>query len=130
MLDNLYGLTEILQYQQNESRSADMKERTKKLEEINRELKGKENTQRVVTDGVILAAGILMAVIAGQLVMAGALPEYEAVVTTIRDDEPHLDPSAALSALSNNLHHTVGKRQTCARHLRGGTSGGGCDRKE
>lgn len=106
VLDNLYGLTEILQYQQNESRSADMKERTKKLEGINRELKGKENTQRVVTDGVILAAGILMAVIAGQLVMAGALPGYEAVVTTIAMMSS-FGPTAALSALSNNLHHTL-----------------------
>lgn len=75
VLDNLYGLDEILQYGQQEQRLSEMRERTRALEEENRTLKNGETAQRVVTDGVILFAGVLMA--------------------------------AALSALSNNLHHTL-----------------------
>lgn len=51
-----------------------MTERTEYLEQVNEKLKRQENRQHVVTDGVILSAGVLM---------------------------------AALSALSNNLHHTL-----------------------
>ena len=61
VLDNLYGLDEILQYGQQEKRLREMNSQTEQLEQKNQKLKMAENTQRIVTDGVILIAGVLMA---------------------------------------------------------------------
>lgn len=106
VLDNLYGLEEILQYGQQEERMAQMTARTEHLEQVNEQLKKKENRQRVVTDGVILFAGVVMAVAAGYLAGAGSIAGYEAVIATIAMTSS-FGPTAALSALSNNLQHTL-----------------------
>lgn len=106
VLDNLYGLEETLQYQQNKNRICSMKERTTHLEKINRNLKEDENAQRIVTDGVILFAGILMTILAGKLSLAGEIAGYQAVIAVIAMMSS-FGPTAALSALSNNLNHTL-----------------------
>ncbi|MBO5069051.1 MAG: ABC transporter ATP-binding protein, partial [Roseburia sp.] len=106
VLDNLYGLEETLQYQQKDNRSSNMKERTTHLEEINWKMKEDENTQRIVTDGVILLAGIAMAILAGKLAMSGEIAGYQAVIAVIAMMSS-FGPTAALSALSNNLNHTL-----------------------
>lgn len=106
VLDNLYGLEETLQYGQQEKRMAQMREYTSHLEQVNEQLKKDENSQRVVTDGVILFAGILMAAVAGHLAGVGSIEGYEAVIAVIAMTSS-FGPTAALSALSNNLHHTL-----------------------
>lgn len=106
VLDNLYGLEEILQYGQQEKRMAQMAEHTTHLEQVNEQLKKQENQQRVVTDGVILFAGILMAAVAGHLAGTGSMEGYEAVIAVIAMTSS-FGPTAALSSLSNNLHHTL-----------------------
>lgn len=106
VLDNLYGLEETLQYQQKENRLSNMKERTAHLEKINRNLKEGENIQRIVTDGVILLAGVLMAVFSGKLAMAGKIEGYQAIIAVIAMMSS-FGPTAALSSLSNNLNHTL-----------------------
>lgn len=106
VLDNLYGLEETLQYGQQEVRMAQMTEHTEHLEGVNEQLKKDENSQRVVTDGVILFAGILMAVVAGHLAGAGSIAGYQAVIAVIAMTSS-FGPTAALSSLSNNLHHTL-----------------------
>ncbi|MDO4333950.1 MAG: ABC transporter ATP-binding protein [Eubacteriales bacterium] len=106
VLDNLYGLEEILQYGQQEERMAQMTARTEHLEQVNEQLKKKENRQRVVTDGVILFAGVVVAAAAGYLAGAGSIAGYEAVIATIAMTSS-FGPTAALSALSNNLQHTL-----------------------
>lgn len=106
VLDNLYGLEEILQYGQSGKRLKKMQEQTDELEATNRFLKHAENRQRVVTDSVILAAGIAMAVLAGLLVNQGSLTAAQAVAAVIAMMSS-FGPTAALSALSNNLHHTL-----------------------
>ena len=73
VLDNLYGLAETIQYGKQAVRRKQMEHGTEHLEEINRQLKQKENTQRIATDGVILAAGVLMAALAVTLVGAGEM---------------------------------------------------------
>ena len=83
VLDNLYGLEETLQYGQQEARIAKMAEQTGHLETVNGALKRGENLQRVITDDVILFAGVLAALASS------------------------FGPTAALSALSNNLNHTL-----------------------
>ena len=106
VLDNLYGLAETIQYGKQAVRRKQMEHGTEHLEEINRQLKQKENTQRIATDGVILAAGVLMAALAVTLVGAGEMTPQEAVITVIAMMSS-FGPTAALSALSNNLNHTL-----------------------
>ena len=106
VLDNLYGLEEILQYQQADKRLEKMQEQTKMLEETNRQLKREENRQKVLTDSVILAAGIVTAVVAGVLMSQGKIAFFEAVTVVIAMMSS-FGPTAALSALSNNLQHTL-----------------------
>lgn len=106
VLDNLYGLEEILQYSQQEKRMTQMAEQTSHLEQISGQLKRQETAQRVTTDGVILLAGVLMAAASSQLVAAGTLTGAQALIAVIAMVSS-FGPTAALSALSNNLHHTL-----------------------
>lgn len=106
VLDNLYGLEEILQYGNEEKRMTQMAEQTSHLERISGQLKRHETAQRVATDGVILLAGVVMAAVSAQLVVAGALTGAQALVAVIAMVSS-FGPTAALSALSNNLHHTI-----------------------
>lgn len=106
VLDNLYGLAETIQYGKQAVRRKQMEHGTEHLEKINRQLKQKENTQRIATDGVILAAGALMAALAVTLVGAGEMTPQEAVIAVIAMMSS-FGPTAALSALSNNLNHTL-----------------------
>lgn len=105
-LDNLYGLEETLQYGQQEARIAKMAEQTGHLETVNGALKRGENLQRVITDGVILFAGVLAALVGGTLAENGSIPGSGAVIAVIALASS-FGPTAALSALSNNLNHTL-----------------------
>lgn len=106
VLDNLYGLDEILQYGQQENRLREMNSQTEQLEQKNQKLKMAENTQRIVTDGVILIAGVLMAAVCGHLAEQGTVSADQAMVAVIAMISS-FGPTAALSALSNNLQHTL-----------------------
>ena len=106
VLDNLYGLEETLQYGQQEARIAKMAEQTGHLETVNGALKRGENLQRVITDGVIFFAGVLAALVGGTLAENGSIPGSGAVIAVIALASS-FGPTAALSALSNNLNHTL-----------------------
>ena len=106
ILDNLYGLDEIIQYGQQKKRLAKMEACTKELEELNRTLKKKEAIQRITTDSVILLAGIVMLGISSFLFEKGMLDKGEVLVVTIAMMSS-FGPTAALSALSNNLNQTL-----------------------
>lgn len=106
VLDNLYGLDEILQYQQKENRMRDMAQKTERLEKTSEKLKKDENTQRTATDTVILMSGILMLMVCGYLVQAGQMEMSRGVIAVI-GIMSSFGPTAALSALSNNLNHTL-----------------------
>ena len=106
VLDNLYGLDEILQYGQQEKRLREMNSQTEQLEQKNQKLKMAENTQRIVTDGVILIAGVLMAAVCGHFAEQGTVSADQAMVAVIAMVSS-FGPTAALSALSNNLQHTL-----------------------
>lgn len=106
VLDNLYGLEEILEYAQEEVRLENLQKRTEDLGDITRMLKKDENTQRILTDGVILFAGIAMAILGANLVNAGLVSGADALIAVIAMTSS-FGPTAALSALSNNLHHTL-----------------------
>lgn len=106
VLDNLYGLDEILQFQQQESRTEKMNVRTRKLEGINRILKRQEAAQKIINDTVILAAGVVMLFLAGTMAARGQISPAEALVCTV-SLMSSFGPVAALSALSNNLNQTL-----------------------
>ena len=106
VLDNLYGLEEIIEYAQQETRQKNLKERTDNLGKITGQLKKDENTQRVITDGVILFAGVAMASLGAVLVNKGQMSGADAIIAVIAITSS-FGPTAALSALSNNLHHTL-----------------------
>ena len=106
VLDNLYGLKEILEYAKEEVRLQNLQKRTKDLGNITGMLKKDENAQRVVTDGMILFAGVAMAILGANLVNAGLVSGADALIAVIAMTSS-FGPTAALSALSNNLHHTL-----------------------
>lgn len=106
VLDNLYGLEEILQYHAEEKRLSDMKDRTEKLEKINAELKKQENSQRIITETVILAASVISIILSGYFIKTGTMDINQAVISLIAIMSS-FGPTAALSALSNNLNQTL-----------------------
>lgn len=106
VLDNLYGLEEILQYQQSADRLRVMNDKTGQLEKLNKKLKKSENIQRVITDIVILSAGLVMLATAYHFEKTGHITVADMVISVIAMMSS-FGPAAALSALSNNLHHTL-----------------------
>lgn len=106
VLDNLYGLEEIIQYERQGERMKVMSEQTDALERVNRTLKNQEKTQRILTDWVILASGVVMACAGSYLTERGAIAGYQAVTAVIAMMSS-FGPTAALSALSNNLNQTL-----------------------
>lgn len=106
VLDNLYGLDEILQYQRQQERQEKMEDFTGQLEGINHILKKQESIQRISTDTVILCGGIFMMICSGILAANETISPGEAIVCTIAMMSS-FGPVAALSALSNNLNQTL-----------------------
>lgn len=106
VLDNLYGLEEILQYQQSGDRLRVMNDKTDQLERLNKKLKTSENIQKVITDIVILSAGLVMLATAYHFEKNGHITVADMVISVIAMMSS-FGPAAALSALSNNLHHTL-----------------------
>lgn len=106
VLDNLYGLEETIQYERQRERMKVMSEQTDALEQVNRTLKNQEKAQRILTDWVILVSGVVMACAGSYLTERGAIAGYQAVTAVIAMMSS-FGPTAALSALSNNLNQTL-----------------------
>ena len=106
VLDNLYGLEEIREFAQEKERLNALRNHTKTLEGFTGSLKKDENTQRITTDGVILFAGVAMTLTGMYLISVGQVSGAEAIIAVIAMSSS-FGPTAALSALSNNLHHTL-----------------------
>ena len=106
VLDNLYGLEETIQYERQRERMKVMSEQTDALKRVNRTLKNQEKSQRILTDWVILASGVVMACAGSYLAEQGAVAGYQAVTAVIAMMSS-FGPTAARSALSNNLNQTL-----------------------
>ena len=83
-----------------------MNDKTDQLEKLNKKLKKSENIQRVITDIVILSAGLVMLATAYHFEKTGHITVADIVISVIAMMSS-FGPAAALSALSNNLHHTL-----------------------
>ena len=106
VLDNLYGLDEILQYEKQTERQKKMDALTEHLEQVNGTLKKQEAVQRIGTDTVILIAGVCMTLYSGVLASNGVINSADAILSIIAMMSS-FGPTAALSALSNNLNQTL-----------------------
>ena len=106
VLDNLYGLEEIVQYGIENKRLDVMNKYTERLEEVNRSLKNNEARQRIATDIAILAAGIAMLIFSISLYQAGDISTGAVLISTVAMLSS-FGPVSALSALSNNLTQTL-----------------------
>lgn len=106
VLDNLYGLDEILQYGQQKPRIEKMNQYTVELERKNKKLKSSEAIQKIITDCVILTAGIVVLIVGGGLCEKGQISIAEVIICTIAMMSS-FGPTAALSSLSNNLNQTL-----------------------
>lgn len=106
VLDNLYGLEEIREFDRTKERLQELQSHTKKLEGFTGLLKNDENKQRISTDGVILFAGVAMTILGMYLVSVGQVSGVNAIIAVIAMSSS-FGPTAALSALSNNLHQTL-----------------------
>ena len=106
VLDNLYGLDEILQYEKQTERQKKMDAFTEHLEQVNGTLKKQEAVQRIGTDTVILIAGVCMTLYSGVLASNGIINVTDAILSIIAMMSS-FGPTAALSALSNNLNQTL-----------------------
>lgn len=106
VLDNLYGLEEIIQYGQQEKRQSCLAKKTESLEKIAKELKKEESIQKISTDWIILFAGIAMLGVSGYLAGQGEIEGGMSLIATVAMISS-FGPTAALSALSNNLNHTL-----------------------
>lgn len=76
-----------MQYGQQEKRLREMNSQTEQLEQKNQKLKMAENTQRIVTDGVILIAGVLMAAVCGHFAEQGTVSADQAMDRGDRNDQ-------------------------------------------
>lgn len=106
VLDNLYGLDEILQYNVKDKRNKEMADKTLYLEKTLKKLKDNENVQRNMTDVVIFLSGVIFVICNISLVKNGQITFDGALVSTIAIMSS-FGPVAALSALSNNLTQTL-----------------------
>lgn len=105
VLDNLYGLEEIKQYGQQANRFDKMQKETNHLFRFSRKLKTEETKQKIMTDTVILSGGIVMLLVSFWLIDKQEINFATAIISVIAMTSS-FGPTAALSALSNNLNQT------------------------
>lgn len=106
ILDSLRGLDETIQYRQGERRREQMKERSDKLGEMQKDLNRLEASQRSVTNLTILLFSFAMLFLMIGLKQAGAVDVTGMVVGTIAM-MGSFGPVTALANLANNLNQTL-----------------------
>lgn len=105
VLDNLYGLDEIKQYGQENNRFHKMQKETNHLFLFSRKLKSEETRQKIMTDSAILLGSVVMLLVGFWLINKNEITFMEALLAVITMS-CSFGPTAALSALSNNLNQT------------------------
>ena len=106
VLDSLRGLSEILQYGQGQERMRQMNHRTDELSKEEERMKRTTGRNMAITGMTILVSDLLMLFVSSMLYQRGDL-EFDGVLISTVALMSSFGPAAALSALSNNLHHTL-----------------------
>ena len=105
-LDSLRGIREVLQFGLGQERLEEISHQTGALEEKNKVLKGKEGSNRAITDAAILLFSTIMLIFAYVLYSKGKI-DFAQMVTAFTLMISSFGPVVALSNLSNNLFHTI-----------------------
>lgn len=105
VLDNLYGIDEIKQFQQTTQRKEKAKQQMKQMEELSVTLKKYENKQTILTDIWILGSDVLMLCLLAFLYQKNILPVSH-VIIVMTAMMSSFGPVVALSALSSTLNQT------------------------
>lgn len=106
ILDSLRGLDETIQYGQGKLRSAQIDERSRRLDEKQKYMKELEGEQRGMTNVLILLFSFGMLFLSTWLVMKGQM-EFEGGFLCTILMMGSFGPVTALSSLSNNLMQTL-----------------------
>lgn len=106
VLDSLHGLDETIQYGYGDVRKRQMTDKAGKLAGIQRRLNGAEETQRAVTNMVILLASFGMLALTLGLYQKDIL-DIEGVIVCTVAMMGSFGPVVALASLSNNLNQTL-----------------------
>ena len=106
VLDSLHGLDETIQYGYGDVRKHQMTDKAGKLTGIQRRLNGAEETQRAVTNMVILLASFGMLALTLGLYQKDIL-DIEGVIVCTVAMMGSFGPVVALASLSNNLNQTL-----------------------
>lgn len=106
ILDSLRGLDETIQYGQGKLRSAQIDERSRRLDAKQKYMKELEGAQRGMTNVLILLFSFGMLFLSTWLVMKGQM-EFEGGVLCTILMMGSFGPVTALSSLSNNLMQTL-----------------------
>lgn len=106
VLDNLRGLDEILQFHQGEKRQEKMQKQAKRLTILQRRLKGLETVQMTLTDVAVMFSGAVCLAVSALRISSGSLDFASGLLATVAMMSS-FGPTAALAAVSNNLHQTL-----------------------
>ena len=106
VLDNLRGLDEILQFHQGEKRQEKMQKQAKRLTTLQRRLKGLETVQTTLTDVAVMFSGAVCLAVSALRISSGSLDFASGLLATVAMMSS-FGPTAALAAVSNNLHQTL-----------------------
>lgn len=106
VLDNLRGLDEILQFHQGKARQEKMQKQAKRLTSLQRRLKGLETAQMTLTDVAVMFSGAVCLAVSALRISSGSLGFASGLLATVAMMSS-FGPTAALAAVSNNLHQTL-----------------------
>ena len=109
-LDHLRGIHDIIQYHGQADAQNQLKKRTEEVESSHRTLRQQEAFNRVMSDGLIVIALLIMLLLTGYLVINQNI-NSEPAVLAFGVFVSSFGPFMALSMLSNNLHMTLASGQ-------------------
>lgn len=105
-LDNLRGMDEILQFHQGEERQGKMQQQIRRLTVLQRRLKSLETLQMTLTDVAVMFSGAVCLAVSALRAGSGSLDFASGLLATVAMMSS-FGPTAALAAVSNNLHQTL-----------------------
>lgn len=106
VLDNLRGMDEILQFHQGEERQGKMQQQIRRLTVLQHRLKSLETLQMTLTDVAVMFSGAVCLAVSALRAGSGSLDFASGLLATVAMMSS-FGPTAALAAVSNNLHQTL-----------------------
>lgn len=105
VLENLYGISEVIQYGMGARRIAEMKRRTERLSENEQRLKRSEGINSAITTAAVVIFPLIMLAATGALYFAGAVGFDGVIIPTIAIFSS-FGPVIALANLGGGLQQT------------------------